>query len=88
MIFENDDPEVGRKFLKLVFALDGTQPCKADPDKYTENWTSRPIPPEVARRACAGCKFVTECLDYATAAQEKGIWGGTTTEERRVKDED
>lgn len=82
MIFENEDPEVGRKFLKLVFALDGTQPCIEEPDKYTENWTSRPIPPEVAQRLCKGCKFIELCDDYATAAGEKGIWGGRTTQER------
>lgn len=83
MIFENDDPVVRHKFLKLVWALDGTQPCAKDPDRYTENWTSRPIPVEVARRACEGCKFIELCRDYATEAKENGIWGGTTTEERR-----
>jgi len=82
MIFENEDPEVGRKYLKLLFALDGTQPCIEDPDMYTENWANRPIPQEVARRLCAGCKHIELCDEYATAAEEKGIWGGRTTEER------
>lgn len=86
MIFESDDPNVRKKFLRLVWALDGTQPCKKDPDAYTENWTSRPIPPEVAQRACAGCKFIELCDDYATAAGEKGIWGGKTTQERLGED--
>lgn len=89
MIFEHDDPEVKTKFLKLVWALDGTQPCADDPDMYMENWTGRPIPDEVAERACAGCKFIEQCKDYAIAADEEiGIWGGTSPDKRRrMKDE-
>jgi WhiB family redox-sensing transcriptional regulator len=38
-----------------------------------------------ARRICAGCPVVGECLDYAIS--EKlwfGVWGGMTPRERRV----
>ena len=85
MIFENDDPEVGRKYLTLITALDGTQPCLDDPEGlYMENWTGRPIPDSVAEELCAGCPFKDICLDYAVAAQEEdGIWGGTTYEMRK-----
>lgn len=83
-IFEFNDEEVARKYLKLLFRLDGTQKCAEDPDEYTENWTGRPIPDEVAERACEGCKFIEECRDYAVAAdEERGIWGGTTPHMRK-----
>lgn len=84
MIFENDDPEVKDKFLTLLWALDGTQPCASDPDKFTENWTGRVIPDRVAIEACDGCKFIDQCKDYARAAgEETGIWGGESPEMRR-----
>ena len=85
MIFEDQDPEVGQKFLTLITALDGTQNCVDDPEgEWTENWTSRPIPNETAEKLCAGCPFLEQCLDYAVAAQEEhGIWGGTTYEMRK-----
>lgn len=86
MIFESDDPEVREKYFELWSALDGTQPCAEDPDEYTENWTGRPIPDDVAKRLCVGrgCKFVEECKAYARAAQEEyGIWGGETPEMRK-----
>lgn len=84
MIFDSDDPEVADKFLTLLWKLDGTQPCAEDPDKWTENWTGRPIPDEVAERMCAGCPFIKECDAYATAAgEETGIWGGRSPEMRK-----
>jgi WhiB family transcriptional regulator, redox-sensing transcriptional regulator len=85
VIFENSNPEVKEKYLKLVWSLDGTQPCaNDDPDLWIENWTGRPIPRAIAKERCAGCPFIQQCLDYAVAADEElGIWGGTTTEERK-----
>lgn len=84
MVFDFKTPEAGRKYLKLLFRLDGRQKCAEEPDKWTENWTSRPIPEEVAERMCAGCPFLEECRDYALeAGEDKGIWGGTTPDMRR-----
>jgi WhiB family redox-sensing transcriptional regulator len=38
-----------------------------------------------AKAICRGCPVCAECLDYAMqTAQDHGIWGGTTDEERRV----
>jgi hypothetical protein len=83
-IFEFDDPSVADKYLTLLWSLDGTQPCAEDPDKWTENWTGRPIPDSVAEDMCAGCPFIVECDAYATAAgEETGIWGGRSPEMRR-----
>jgi WhiB family transcriptional regulator, redox-sensing transcriptional regulator len=37
-----------------------------------------------AKAVCRGCPVRAECLDYAMqTAQDHGIWGGTTEEERR-----
>ena len=36
-----------------------------------------------ARRVCAACSVRDECLSYATAADELGIWGGLDQQERR-----
>jgi WhiB family redox-sensing transcriptional regulator len=36
-----------------------------------------------ARQVCAACPVRGECLDYATAADELGIWGGLDQQERR-----
>lgn len=86
-IFDFDEPDVGRKYLTLIWSLDGTQPCAEEPDKYIENWTQRPIPHDVAERLCAACpiKIKENCLDYALAAEEDiGIWGGTTPDQRKA----
>lgn len=33
---------------------------------------------------CSTCPVLTECLNWAIAADEKGIWAGTSFEQRRV----
>lgn len=33
---------------------------------------------------CKGCKILDECLDYAIRNDVSGVWGGTTTRERRM----
>lgn len=35
-----------------------------------------------AKAICARCPYRAPCLDYATRHGEKGIWGGTTENER------
>jgi Transcription factor WhiB len=36
-----------------------------------------------ARDICASCAVRQQCLSYATAADESGIWGGLDQDERR-----
>ena len=36
-----------------------------------------------AKEVCAKCPVQRECLEYAIAEDEIGIWGGKTTNERR-----
>jgi WhiB family redox-sensing transcriptional regulator len=40
-------------------------------------------PGAAARAICAACPVRDECLMYATAADEFGIWGGLDQQERR-----
>jgi WhiB family redox-sensing transcriptional regulator len=44
---------------------------------------SRGDPGTGARQVCAACSVRDECLGYATAADEFGIWGGLDQQERR-----
>ena len=36
-----------------------------------------------AREICISCPLMAKCLDYATFAEEYGVWGGTTAGERK-----
>lgn len=38
---------------------------------------------QLAKNICRGCKVLSNCLAYAIKHDEKGIWGGTTENERR-----
>lgn len=37
----------------------------------------------MAKLVCSGCKYTTECLEWALEANEPGVWGGTTDMDRR-----
>jgi len=37
----------------------------------------------LAKAICASCPIIKECLAFALANDEYGIWGGTTDYERR-----
>ena len=51
-----------------------------DPEVF---FPSRGAPGAEARQICAVCPVRNECLNYATAADEFGIWGGLDQQERR-----
>ena len=36
-----------------------------------------------AREICSSCPLKASCLEYATFAEEFGVWGGTTAGERK-----
>lgn len=46
-------------------------------------FTYRGGPAKPAKKICAGCEVVEECLDYAVTHRVAGVWGGTTETERR-----
>ena len=51
-----------------------------DPDVF---FPSHGDPGTQARQICAACAVRGECLGYAIAADEFGIWGGLDQDERR-----
>lgn len=40
---------------------------------------------KIAKGICSKCPVQELCLGYATAANMKGIWGGTTEAERKAR---
>jgi WhiB family transcriptional regulator, redox-sensing transcriptional regulator len=51
-----------------------------DPDRF---FPSHGDPAATAREICAACPVRGDCLNYATEADEFGIWGGLDQQERR-----
>lgn len=37
-----------------------------------------------AKMVCMRCQVQVDCLEYAMAGKEHGVWGGLTTDERTV----
>lgn len=37
---------------------------------------------ETAKKICMSCEYQKPCLDWALKNREKGIWGGTTEQDR------
>ena len=62
--------------------------CRAaEPDLFFPVAQAGPAVAQVltAKAVCQGCPVCAECLHYAMqTAQDHGIWGGTTEEERRL----
>jgi len=58
-----------------------------DPDLFFPIGTAGPAQVQIARakQVCATCPVRIQCLDWALAsAQETGVWGGTSEDERRA----
>jgi WhiB family redox-sensing transcriptional regulator len=36
-----------------------------------------------AKKICAGCPVIAECLEQALVYNYEGVWGGTSAKERR-----
>lgn len=60
---------------------DGTEPCTTAPDKNIFHGQNHPEIRE-AKTYCEVCPIKQECLDYAMAVMEDGVYGGTTFGER------
>lgn len=56
--------------------------CKnADPEIFFADTNNKDIV-ATAKSYCGICPIVLQCLTYALANEEHGIWGGTTMQER------
>ena len=68
--------------MKLNIPADADTPCRDNPEEWfaeaDEHLTAD------AKEACGWCAFRDPCLAYAIANSVVGVWGGTTTEERRA----
>jgi WhiB family redox-sensing transcriptional regulator len=56
--------------------------AQTDPEvfyPFNEQWSGS------AKRVCAGCPVMAQCLAFALVTDEPhGVWGGLTTEERTL----
>jgi WhiB family redox-sensing transcriptional regulator len=60
--------------------------CTAeDPELFFPVGSGRPYGEQAAeaKRVCHRCPVIDECLEWALAVGEEGIWGGLDDEERR-----
>lgn len=55
----------------------------ADPDLFFADSRREPRLVAQAKTFCGGCLAATHCLAYALEHGMDGVWGGTTTRERR-----
>lgn len=68
----------------------GPVPCRSNPDAFwleDENGeglrgATRRAAVLVAKSYCAECPVRIECLRFARRTGQRGVWGGTTDEER------
>jgi WhiB family redox-sensing transcriptional regulator len=69
------------------FMQNGHPPCsEVDPELYFPdkgNSSGSPKDVAVAKKICKTCPYLAECLSWAVANDEIGIWGGTTQKDRR-----
>jgi len=58
--------------------------CKeADADLFFPEGKDKREQEYKAKKICASCPIVTDCLQFAIDNDQLGIWGGTTEDERR-----
>jgi hypothetical protein len=59
-----------------------------DPDLFTgydgESTADRIFREADAKSVCGGCELMTACLDWAMDHDERGVWGGTSDDDRRT----
>jgi WhiB family redox-sensing transcriptional regulator len=81
--------QLERKYIELQHAIseNGGVECAQlpncffpddEPDPYLRKKLLK-----VAREVCNDCPVRLRCFDYALSAGMVGVWGGTTTEERK-----
>ena len=51
-----------------------------NPDTFQSEHPSRIA---AAKRVCASCLILSDCLNWAVENLEEGVWGGTTSRERQ-----
>jgi len=74
----------GNEFTVAMPRFEGNAACaETDPDAfYPEPGGEGIVVANQARAICGGCEIRTQCLHWALANGEAGIWGGLTEEQR------
>lgn len=61
---------------------EAAQCARTDPEVF---YPEKGHSPKAAKRICANCAVISECLTHAISTNERyGVWGGLTETERRV----
>ena len=81
--------QLERKYIELQHAIseNGGVECSQlpecfFPDDEPDTYLRKKLV-AVAKQVCNDCPDRLRCFDYALSAGMVGIWGGTTTDERR-----
>lgn len=65
---------------KEALCLDNDEPDQFFVDDYLGDWRVT----EGALAVCAPCQIKTDCLRYAYGNKLEGVWGGSTTQQRKA----
>lgn len=71
-----DEPACAQTDPELFFPLETEYQVQNTATKYSNL--------AAAKKICAECPLVLQCLEYAVLNNEIGIWGGTTEHERKL----
>lgn len=72
-------------FVDVLPIFNGAVCTQTDPDIWVPEHESTDLHTiKQAKHVCVGCPARTACLHHALTHGEVGIWGGTTTSERRA----
>lgn len=63
--------------------FDGSQACASVGVDQFYVESSSPQSSRDAKAVCCGCHFIDACLEWALVHETYGVWGGTTSHERR-----
>jgi WhiB family redox-sensing transcriptional regulator len=67
-------------------SFDGSQPCRTMDIAtfFPEDRVEEAKAQSLIKTVCNTCKFQTACLEWAIENRERGIWAGTTEDDRRI----
>lgn len=66
--------------LKTETWMESAVCASADPEEW---FPEKGVSAHAAKKICATCPVIDECLQFALKNDEQGVWGGTSHRERR-----
>lgn len=64
--------------------FDGSQACASVGTEHFYLESSSVPASNAAKAVCKGCHYMVPCLEWALIHESYGIWGGTTSDDRRA----